>query len=58
MFKLFKTKEERDLAFVSKMWERPKRKDKLREVLSYSQTPYEIMTYLSAPELKKKFSLC
>lgn len=55
MFKLFKTKEERDLAFVSKMWERPKRKDKLREVLSYSQTPYEIMTYLSAPELNKSF---
>ena len=55
MFKLFKTKEEHDLAFVSKMWERPKRKDKLREVLSYSQTPYEIMTYLSAPELNKSF---
>lgn len=55
MFKLFKTKEERDLEFISKLWERPKRKDKLREVLSYSQTPYEIMTYLSAPELKKSF---
>ena len=55
MFKLFKTKEERDLAFVSKMWERPKRTDILREVLSYSQTPYEITTYLSAPELNKSF---
>lgn len=55
MHKLFKTKEERDLAFVSKMWERPKRKDKLREVLSYSQTPYEITTYLSAPELNQSF---
>lgn len=55
MFKLFKTKEERDLAFVMGLWERPKRKDKLREVLSYSQTPYEIMTYLSAPELNKSF---
>lgn len=55
MFKLFKTKEERDLAFVSKMWERPKRIGKLQEVLSYSQTPYEITTYLSAPELNKSF---
>lgn len=55
MVKLFKTKEERDLAFVSKMWEHPKRTDKLREVLSYSQTPYEIKTYLSAPELNKSF---
>ena len=55
MVKLFKTKEERDLAFVSKMWERPKRKDKLREVLSYSQTPYEIKVYLSEPELNKSF---
>lgn len=55
MFKLFKTKEERDLVFVSKMWERPKRTDKLKEVLSYSQTPYEITTYLSAPELNKSF---
>lgn len=55
MFKLFKTKEERDSAFVSKMWERPKRTDKLREVLSYSQTPYEITTYFSAPELNKSF---
>lgn len=55
MVKLFKTKEERDLAFVSKMWERPKRKDKLREVLSYSQTPYEISAYLSDPELNKSF---
>lgn len=35
MFKLFKTKEERDLAFVSKLWERPKRTDKLKEALSY-----------------------
>ena len=34
MLKLVKTKEERDLAFISKMWERPKREDKLREVLS------------------------
>ena len=55
MIKLFKTKEERDLAFVSKMWERPKRKDKLQEVLSYSQTPYEIKAYLSDPELNKSF---
>lgn len=55
MVKLFKTKEERDLAFVSKMWERPKRKDILREVLSYSQTPYEIKAYLSEPELNKSF---
>lgn len=55
MVKLFKTKEERDLAFVSKMWERPKRKDKLLEVLSYSQTPYEIKAYLSDPELNESF---
>ena len=55
MFKLFKTKEECDLAFVSKMWERPKRKDKLREVLSYSQTPYEIEAYLSDPNLNESF---
>lgn len=55
MFKLFKTKEERDLAFVMGLWERPKRTDILREVLSYSQTPYEITTYLSAPELNKSF---
>lgn len=55
MVKLFKTKEERDLAFVSKMWERPKRTDKLKEVLSYSQTPYEIKAYLSEPELNKSF---
>jgi hypothetical protein len=55
MVKLFKTKEERDLAFVSNMWERLKRKDKLREVLSYSQTPYEIKAYLSDPELNKSF---
>jgi hypothetical protein len=55
MVKLFKTKEERDLAFVSKMWERPKRKDKLREVLCYSQTPYEITNYLSDPELNRGF---
>jgi hypothetical protein len=55
MFKLFKTKEERDLAFVMDLWERPKRTDILREVLSYSQTPYEITTYLSAPELNKSF---
>ena len=55
MFKLFKTKEERDLAFVSKMWERPKRTDKLKEVLSYSQTPYEIKAYLSDPNLNKSF---
>lgn len=55
MVKLFKTKEERDLAFVSKMWERPKRTDKLKEVLSYSQTPYEIEVYLSDPELNKSF---
>lgn len=55
MVKLFKSKEERDLEFVSKMWERPKRTDKLKEVLSYSQTPYEITTYLSAPELNKSF---
>lgn len=55
MFKLFKTKEERDLAFVMGLWERPKRTDKLKEVLSYSQTPYEITTYLSAPELNKSF---
>lgn len=55
MVKLFKTKEERDLAFVMGLWERPKRTDILREVLSYSQTPYEITTYLSAPELNKSF---
>ena len=55
MFKLFKTKEERDLAFVLKMWERPKRTDKLRGVLSYSQTPYEIKAYLSDPNLNKSF---
>lgn len=55
MVKLFKTKEERDLAFVMDLRERPKRTDILREVLSYSQTPYEITTYLSAPELNKSF---
>lgn len=55
MVKLFKTKEERDLVFVSKLWERPKRKDILSEVLSCSQTPYEITTYLSDPELNKSF---
>ena len=55
MFKLFKTKEERDLEFISKMWERPKRTDKMREVLSYSQTLYEIEAYLSDPELNKSF---
>ena len=55
MFKLFKTKEERDLAFVSKMWERPKWTAKLREVLSYSQTPYEITAYLSDPKLNQSF---
>ena len=55
MIKLFKTKEERDLAFVSKLWERPKRTDILREVLSYSQTPYEIKAYLSDPNLNKSF---
>lgn len=55
MVKLFKTKEERDLAFISKMWERPKRTDKLKEVLSYSQTPYEIKVYLSDPNLNKSF---
>lgn len=55
MFKLIRTKEERDLAFVSKMWERPKRTDKLKEVLSYSQTPYEITAYLSDPNLNKSF---
>lgn len=55
MFKLFKTKEERDLEFISKLWERPKRADKMREVLSYSQTPYEIKAYLSDPELNKSF---
>lgn len=37
------------------MWKRPKRTDKLREVLSYSQTPYEIKAYLSDPELNKSF---
>lgn len=55
MVKLFKTKEERDLAFIMKLWERPKRKDILSEVLSYSQTPYEISAYLSDPELNKGF---
>ena len=55
MVKLFRTNEEHDLAFVSKMWEHPKRTDKLREVLNQSQTPYEIKTYLSAPELNKSF---
>ena len=55
MVKLFKTKEERDLAFVSKMCERPKRTDKLREVLSYSQTPYEIEAHLLDPNLNKSF---
>lgn len=55
MFKLFKTKEERDLEFISKLWERPKRADKMREVLKYSQTPYEIKAYLSEPELNKSF---
>lgn len=55
MFKLFKTKEERDLAFVMGLWERPKRTDILREVLSYSQTPYEIKAYLSDENLNKSF---
>lgn len=55
MVKLFKSKEERDLEFVSKMWERPKRPDKLKEVLSYYQTPYEIKVYLSDPNLNKSF---
>jgi hypothetical protein len=55
VFKLFKTKEERDLEFISKLWERPKRTDKMREVLSYSQTSYEIEAYLSDPELNKSF---
>lgn len=55
MVKLFKTKEERDLAFVSKMWERPKRTDKLREVLSKFQTPFELKAYLSDPNLNGSF---
>lgn len=55
MVKLFKTKEERDLAFVSKMWERPKRTDKLREVLSKFQTPFELKAYLSDPNLNGTF---
>lgn len=55
MVKLFKTKEERDLAFVSKMWERPKRTDKLREVLSKFQTPFELKVYLSDPNLNGSF---
>ena len=55
MFKLFKTKEERDLEFISKLWERPKRADKMREVLSQSQIPFEMKAYLSDPELNKSF---
>ena len=55
MFKLFKTKEDRDLAFVSKIWERPKRKDKLREVLGQSQTPFEMKAYLSDSNLNESF---
>jgi len=55
LFKLFKTKEDRDLAFVSKMWERPKRKDKLREVLGQSQTLFEMKAYLSDSNLNESF---
>lgn len=55
MFKLFKTKGERDLVFVSKLWECPKRKDKLREVLSQSQTPFEMKAYLSDSNLNESF---
>lgn len=55
MVKLFKTKEERDLAFVSKMWERPKRTDKLWEVLSKYQKPFELKVYLSDPNLNESF---
>lgn len=55
MVKLFRTKEERDLAFVSKMWERPKRKDKLREVLTKSQTPFEMKAYLTDSNLNESF---
>ena len=55
MVKLFKTPEERDLAFISKLWERPKNKALVSETLSYSQTPYDIKVYLSDPNLNKSF---
>lgn len=42
MFKLFKTKEERDLAFVSKMWERPKRTVKLRLIIKTRITTFMV----------------
>lgn len=55
MVKLFKTPEERDLAFISKLWERPKNKALVSETLSYSQTSYDIKVYLSDPNLNKSF---
>lgn len=55
MVKLFKTPEERDLAFISKLWERPKNKALVSETLSYSQTPYDIKVYLSDPNLNESF---
>lgn len=55
MFKLFKTKEERDLAFVSKMWERPKNVALLREVLAQHQNPFELTAHLTDTTLMQSF---
>ena len=55
MFKLFKTKDERDLAFVSKMWERPKNVALLREILAQHQTPFELVIHLSDKSLMQNF---
>lgn len=55
MFKLFKTKDERDLAFVSKMWERPKNVALLREILAQHQTPFELAVHLGDKNLMQSF---
>lgn len=55
MFKLFKTKEERDLAFVSKLWERPQNVALLREVLAQYQSPFELTAHLTDTSLMQSF---
>ena len=55
MIKVFKTKEECDLAFIMNLWERPQNKTLLAETLVYSQTPYEIRAYLSDSKLNQSF---
>lgn len=55
MFKLFKTKEERDLAFVSKLWECPKNVALLREVLAQYQSPFELTAHLMDTSLMQSF---